>query len=182
MITRIKNPYRYRKKIRRLACRIIGLSYDLNEEDSMPAGIQGKREDLILRQACSVLEELVEAKRVVNSTNRQAVVDEITEEPAQSALELIGLRDKLLLLQLDEDSGSNEVSHSLYHELGKILELENILEIEQYGVFDDAVQKVIELEPTLDPALDRQIYKSLRPGYRIGEQLLRPQDVIVYTC
>ncbi len=49
------------------------------------------------------------------------------------------------------------------------------------GLFDDARQEIIETRATDDPSLDEHVCQTIRPGYALGERVLRAQQVVVYT-
>jgi molecular chaperone GrpE (heat shock protein) len=65
--------------------------------------------------------------------------------------------------------------------LGKVLEKEGVTPFEDVGSFDCERQQVVDTRPTDDPEQDNLVCATVRPGYRFREQLVRPQEVVVYT-
>jgi molecular chaperone GrpE len=72
---------------------------------------------------------------------------------------------------------------------GVSLALQGFLQtLERHGViritpdgepFDPAVAEAVRVDPVDDPELDGVVTQTMRPGYRLGEQLVRPAAVAV---
>ena len=64
----------------------------------------------------------------------------------------------------------------------KSLATVGLVRIDQPGVpFDPAVHEAVTTRPAASPAEDHTVGTVLQPGYRLGEQLLRPARVLVLT-
>ncbi len=106
----------------------------------------------------------------------------LPEKPSVTAAELIRLRDWVLLAKNQEkqEITSPRVLEAIEQQLAEILATEGITTLEETGKFDYQKHRVVSTQPTDDPQQDEFIYATVRPGYLFKEQLLRPQDVIVY--
>ena len=102
-------------------------------------------------------------------------------EPSQTALELIKLRDYVLMANPDELAVAHRILESLYRKLGQMLEKEGLTPLEMTGAFNYEQQQVVETQGTNDPSLDEIVSSTVRPGYLFNQKLVRPQEVIVYT-
>jgi molecular chaperone GrpE (heat shock protein) len=97
-----------------------------------------------------------------------------------TAAELIRLRDWILLEKTAQDAPS-ALLEGMYLRLGRVLEKEAVTAMEDQGPFDEERHRVIATRPTKDPAQGDLICEMVRPGYFLAGQLLRPQEVIIYT-
>jgi len=71
------------------------------------------------------------------------------------------------------------VSLAVQHFL-QILERHEVVRIAPDGEpFDPAVAEAVRVDPVDDPALDGVVTQTMRPGYRLGDQLVRPAAVAV---
>lgn len=102
-------------------------------------------------------------------------------EPTGAALELIKLRDYVLMANPEDLAVAHKILESLYRKLGQLLEKEGLTPLEATGAFNYERQQVVETEETDDPNLDEMVADTVRPGYSFNERLIRPQEVIVYT-
>lgn len=105
------------------------------------------------------------------------------EKPSTTAQELIRLRDWVLLAnsRAGEDKANSQVLAAIYKQLGKILQKEGITTIEDTGKFDYERHQAVSTQTTDDQQKEDLIYDTVRPGYLFHDQLIRPQEVIVYT-
>lgn len=63
-----------------------------------------------------------------------------------------------------------------------ILEKHNIwLYVNETATFDPKTQQAKHITKTQDPSLDRQVRESLRPGFRRGQHVMRPEVVDVFS-
>ena len=102
-------------------------------------------------------------------------------EPSRSALDLIKLRDYVLMASPGDLEVAHKVLESLYRKLGQMLEKEGLTPLEMAGAFNYEQQQVVETQGTDDPNLDEMVSSTVRPGYLFNQKLIRPQEVIVYT-
>jgi molecular chaperone GrpE len=62
----------------------------------------------------------------------------------------------------------------------QVLERHGVVRLEPDGEpFDPAVAEAVRVDPVEDPALDGVVTETMRPGYRLGDQLVRPAAVAV---
>jgi hypothetical protein len=105
------------------------------------------------------------------------------EKPTATAEELIKLRDWVLLAKSGEgkDRASLQVLDVIYKQLGKILEKEGIISLEETGSFNYERQQVVSTQITDDPEKNDFICDTVRPGYLFQGKLIRPQEAIFYV-
>ncbi|HEX5044984.1 MAG TPA: nucleotide exchange factor GrpE [Candidatus Polarisedimenticolaceae bacterium] len=99
--------------------------------------------------------------------------------------ELLSTVDDLELAQahmagvVDAAPLTRGVSLAVQHFL-QILERHGVVRISPEGEpFDPAVAEAVRVDPVEDPALDGVVTETMRPGYRLGDQLVRPAAVAV---
>ena len=170
MFGKITRLFSSSKSIRLLAFSILESSIKLSNGEFDLARHSHLSEKDLLQRADSILENI--------SLNEESG----SKSVSQLHRELIELRDKISLIDDPEKIEINKIAENIYKEIGRILALDNIVEIEEYGNFDDSMQKVVDTLATDDSLLDRKVYKTIRPGYKVDETLVRPQEVIVYVC
>jgi GrpE protein len=93
------------------------------------------------------------------------------------AQRLIEIRDHLVAGTL-----SPELATVIYARLGRALEDVGVRTLDATGPVDWALQEPVGTEPTAEHALDQTVASSVRPGYRFGDAVVRPQQVIVYVA
>jgi len=93
---------------------------------------------------------------------------------------MIRVRDHLAYAWMNEAGVGADVVELVYRELGGALELEQVTVLEDEGVFDPEYQQVVEVRPTTDPAQADRVCRTVRAGYRVGREVLRPQQVVIY--
>lgn len=103
-------------------------------------------------------------------------------EPSELALEIIRLRDWVLV---SKDSGTEEtqkVLEAIYVMLGQALTMEEITEYgTSEGVFDSTRQQAVMSTPAPEPAKKNFIHTSIRPGYLFMGKILRQQQVSIFV-
>lgn len=97
------------------------------------------------------------------------------------AKELIKLRDWVLLAQTGGTAVAPEVLQELYRKLGRVLEKDGVIPLEDSGSFNYERQQVVDTKVTNSPTQDDLVCSTVRPGYLFHEKLVRPQEVIVFT-
>ncbi|WP_050766038.1 nucleotide exchange factor GrpE [Synechococcus sp. PCC 7335] len=124
------------------------------------------------------LAHMTEAVVKQKSPSSIAVTPE--SKPSSTAMELIKLRDWVLLAQSSSTSLTTEALSEIYKRLGHTLELEDITPLEMTGKFNYDQQQVVDTKVTHDPELEETICSTVRPGYLFDGKLIRPQEVTVY--
>lgn len=101
--------------------------------------------------------------------------------------DLIALRDKLLLRkswledQAPEEKNAQKVVDSQLRETARCLTNMGVEILETGGDFDNRFQTAVETRPAETAEQDGQIAETFRPGYRFQKEVLRPQEVILFT-
>ncbi len=68
----------------------------------------------------------------------------------------------------------------VYTQIARLLETEGAEKIEPVGeIYDPGVAEVLEVVSVEDASLDHRVLEVVKPGYRLGDQLLRPALVRV---
>jgi hypothetical protein len=101
--------------------------------------------------------------------------------PSAIAARLIELRDAMLVSKRTGTAQAGELMDSLDREIGAALELEGIHTLDANGRFDPEHQRAVDIWQTDAEEQDDIVSDTVRPGYRIGDTLWRPQDVVVYA-
>jgi molecular chaperone GrpE (heat shock protein) len=142
---------------------------------------ESTQEDIIatLTSTCQLLDRLVEEQYKPIPQPKVEVSDGLT--PSSCARGLITVRDSVLQAKVSNQSLDPSMLEGLYLKLGEILKDERITEIDESGRFDYDRQKILQVRTTDDPEQDEHVYSTVRPGYMIEGELLRPQEVIVYS-
>ncbi|GHO82247.1 nucleotide exchange factor GrpE [Dictyobacter formicarum] len=184
-----------------LAIRAEALARDLNK---LPASSPESTQDLvaILQSTCTLLERLTEqqatllapspAKDKQDSSqppvaqNKQAATasPSISNKDATlstTAKELIKLSDWVLLAKAGGTSVQPQVLEEIYRRLTHALETEGVMLLNAEGPCDYERQMIVGTESTDDPTRNDYVHSTVRPGYLFHDQLIRPQEVIVYT-
>ena len=100
---------------------------------------------------------------------------------------LIELRDKLMLRkswledQVPEEVNAKKVVDSQLRELARCLNHLGVEILEADGEFDSRIQTVVETSVTESEELSGKIAETFRPGYRFQDEVLRSQEVVIYT-
>lgn len=97
-----------------------------------------------------------------------------------TAQDLIKLSDWILLAKTAKTAVKPEVLGEIYRQLIKALAKEGVTLLDETGLCDYSRQAIVGTQVTDDPAQNDHIYSTVRPGYLFREQVIRPQEVIVY--
>jgi molecular chaperone GrpE (heat shock protein) len=139
------------------------------------------QEDIVsaLTSTCRLLDGLIEEQ---NKRMAEQTVD-VSDGSALSscARGLIAVRDSVLQAKVSDQSLDPSMLEGLYLKLGEVLEDEGITEIDEKGRFDYNRQKILQVRTTDNPEQDEHVFSTVRPGYMVEGELLRPQEVIVYS-
>ena len=108
-------------------------------------------------------------------------------EQLSAIRDLIALRDKLLMRkswledQTSEEENARKVVDSQLRETARCLTNQGVEILEAGGAFDNRFQTVVETRPAEDVEQGGQIAETFRPGYRFQGEILRSQEVILFT-
>lgn len=143
------------------------------------------------------LEQELEQERTQAQEAEEKLLRELQEEKERgeqyrkerlSAIQdLIALRDKLLLRkswledQASEEENAKKVVDSQLRETARCLTNQGVDILDSGGVFDNQYQTVVETRPAEHAEQDGQIAETFRPGYRFQGEILRSQEVILFT-
>lgn len=115
------------------------------------------------------------------------LVEQYRKEQLSAIQDLIALRDKLLLRkswledQAPEEENAQKVVTSQLREIARCLTNQGVEILEAGGTFDNRFQTTVETRPAETAEQDGQIAETFRPGYRFRNEVLRPQEVILFT-
>ena len=156
----------------------------------------------VLQSTCALLERLVEQRQGIASQHdpsSESAKEIVPEKPelqkspplipppgrevalSHTAKELIKLSDWVLLAKAGGTAVQPAVLEEIYRQLTGVLAKEGVTLLEAQGPCDYERQMVVGTHPTDDPAQDEHVYSTVRPGYLFHEQLIRPQEVIIYV-
>lgn len=98
-----------------------------------------------------------------------------------TAKELIKLRDWVLLAKSGDAASNTEALEGIYRKLAQILRKEGVTALEENTAFNEERQQIIDTRPTDDPHQDNVVCDTVRPGYLFNGEIIRPQEVIIFT-
>jgi molecular chaperone GrpE (heat shock protein) len=133
-----------------------------------------------------VRERHIEALHAELETHRQGLSQQILR-PVLT--DLVGMHDDLVQLipAFEAEHGDGDPSAlargvaSLRDSIEETLLRNGVTSFAVEGdTFDRARQKVIEVDKTDEPGLDRRIGRRLRPGFELDGKVLRPEWVVAY--
>lgn len=192
------------KRVEQLVRQVAMQVGDLSGSPTAGSGIS--RQDLIrvLQSTSLLLEGLKKQQKTTTTNSTQAAISEVisvkqpiqvpSEQPAipvaspeknhqelsATAKDLMKLSDWVLLAKVGKTSVQPEVLEEVYGQITVALAKEGVTLLNLDGLFDYERQMVVGTQPTDDPALNDHICNTIRPGFLFNEQLIRPQEVIVY--
>ncbi|MBD1944369.1 nucleotide exchange factor GrpE [Coleofasciculus sp. FACHB-712] len=102
-------------------------------------------------------------------------------ELSNTMQELIKLRDWVLLAKSGGNAPKPDMLEALYKQLGQVLAKGDVIALEETNVFNYERQQVVSTQVTDSPEKDNWVCGTVRPGYLFHGELVRPQEVIVYT-
>lgn len=120
--------------------------------------------------------------------SEKARVEQYRKEQLSAIQDLIALRDKLLLRkswledQAPEEESAQKLVISQLREIARCLTNWGVEILEAGGAFDNHFQTAVETRPAENAEQDGQIAETFRPGYRFRDEVLRPQEVILFTA
>jgi len=140
---------------------------------------QAARIDELTRAYASLLEE-GKAARLRLEREKARVLEAERAQVAQVLLEAVDELERAMVAAAGREGPLVDgVSLTLASLKKKVLELG----AERLAVvgrpFDPRLHEAIDIVPVTDPAMDETVVEEVRPGYRIGERVLRPARVRV---
>jgi len=169
----------------------------LDEWDRQQTNQQNEERISELEQALKQAQKDLEQKQVQAQEAQEKLTRELQEEKerVESYCEeqlsvvknLIALRDKLLIRksfledQAPEEKNAQKLVISQLRETGRCLTNMGVEILEEAGAFDERYQTVVDTCPAASEELAGQISETLRPGYRFQDEVLRPQEVILFV-
>jgi len=102
------------------------------------------------------------------------------DKPDPLSLDIIRLRDQLLIFKSTAEGTTAEMISNLYKELGRILSRHGVQPIEDIGTFNKIYHTVVDIRNTDEMSLNETIAETFRPGYKTDNQIIRHQEVILY--
>lgn len=104
------------------------------------------------------------------------------EREKRLAWEMMSMMEQIDNGKVREDVDKETILELLSRQADDALEVLGITSVnESSGVVDSRFQKVSGSVPTDDPELDGKIYASLSRGFRKGQELVKEQEVVIYT-
>ena len=150
-----------------------------------------------------ILEAIQEIRASLETRSRsgdlqQVAFDQLYEELQQYKEDFVFQAEKPLLLDLllfhdsllwfQENLGKKDISQEviaetfqyLLDEFLEVLYRRDVAPVETPTSFDPAIQKAVKMLPTPDASKDKAIGQVLKRGFRRGDRMLRPEEVVVY--
>jgi molecular chaperone GrpE (heat shock protein) len=154
----------------------------------------------LLRITTKLQDDSLSDKRVINEVNSnddfmdlnitdqeilQEKVDteekQIIRGPDELALDIIKLRDQLIIAKEYADENTKKNLNNIYKEIGRILDNHGIESIDEVGDFNCQYQTIVETRDTDNIDLKDRIAESYKPGYRMNGKIIRAQEIIIYS-
>lgn len=143
-----------------------------------------ERDDLLLRENQADTSSIINTSMQTQPSTLASPILTVDPDPelSETAKDLIQLRDWVLMAKTVGTGASAEVIESFYEKLGEILGKEGVTALEETGSsYDYERQQIVSIEVTDDPNKTDLVCSTVRPGYLFQEQLIRTQEVIIYT-
>lgn len=146
-------------------------------------------ENITCEKENSRIQELEQKLEQMCKIAQQAEAMYQEEQQAHLSLiqNLISVSDKLLSQkkwmeeQAPEEKNAYKVVNGQLREIARCLKDTGVEMIDDMGVFDSQYQTVVDTRFAQTPEQIDKIAETFRPGYRFQNELLRPQEVILFT-
>lgn len=149
---------------------------ELNDQKQLLSQLLDSKEDT-----------LSQLKTELESAEKQAAAA-LEKQFLAFVREIISVRDNLAMKEemLKEEENYQEskafkLIQLSYRETEGILKRMGVFVLNQTGMFDTQTQLVTDTVSTSDETLHDTVALTFREGYRTGEKLVRPQEVILYS-
>lgn len=187
--SRLKTAYDKSEEIRLINRAYANNEKDLNREINLNktelSSLQSqvdeiKQQNCLSEKTCDNLQnELLSLKDKYESDTRS-----LKRQYLDNIMLLITFRDGILMKEgLAESQGEQKLQSmlaSLMIETANILEKNQVIILDQKGVFDSSKQIVVDIVETTEEALQNTIAQVFRPGYSFEDEMIRPQEVVLY--
>jgi molecular chaperone GrpE len=154
-----------------------------DDRDARLAAAEARVDELLRAYAAQV--EEAKAQRARLERERQRVLEAERANVAQALLESMDELDRALAAAGTPEPGTALAALVEGVRLGLASLAKRVADMgaERIPVlgapFDPRVAEAIDLVPTADPAQDQLVVEEIRPGWRVGERVLRPARVRV---
>jgi molecular chaperone GrpE (heat shock protein) len=112
-------------------------------------------------------------------------IKEIKKKMIENIMKYINFRDNIIMREdYAKTSGNKDtisVINSILKESAKVLEKCGVEILEGDGKFDNKIHKATGIVKTEDKTLHDMISKTFRPGYSYDGEILRVQEVVLYS-
>jgi hypothetical protein len=109
-----------------------------------------------------------------------AVAAPANGDPSEAITELIAVRDMVAVAAGGDPGAAQATLAALDRKLGRVLAKAGVRALDETGPIDYRYQEVLGFRRTDDPDRDELVCETVRPGYALGERILRPQQVVAY--
>lgn len=108
----------------------------------------------------------------------------VKKQHLDNIMSLISFRDSILMMEgLAESQGEAKLQSAMDSMLkgtANLLEKSQVIILDQMGPFDSSIQTVVDIQETADETLHNTVVSVFRPGYRFNDEMIRPEEVVLY--
>jgi len=144
-----------------------------------------QQNELLLEQKERELDQLRQHLEEMKGTPAVSPAPDI--EQLEMVQGIIAMRDNLLMRRrwisdfAPEEEAAAKLVEGQLQETAKLLEHADVEIMDQTEAFDSRIHTVVETKVAPSPEQANQIAETFRPGYRYRGEVLRSQEVILYT-
>lgn len=132
-------------------------------------------------------------KECINLKNELNAVEEkyknenktLIKQNMDIVMSIIAFRDSIIMREgLAEGQSENKLKSlltSLLKETANILNNSHVSILDEKGKFDSSKHIVIDVQQTEDKELHDMVAQVFRPGYKVEDEMIRPEEVILYA-
>ncbi len=161
-------------------------------KDGGASGISNEQ----LAQSLIAIRKLIERKTKEEGVQKRAF-DQLYEELSQYKNNFVFEAEKPLLLDLllffdslswfqaslvEQDISPEVIADSFQYLVDEFLELlyrRDVVPVESKDFFDGHLHKAVQVVPTQDRAKDQAVEQVLKRGFKRGDRMLRPEEVVI---
>ena len=153
-----------------------------------------KQERKLLEKQMVELQKQIAARDLQIEQQKQSYhqlemsLQQADQETHQMIQNIISFRDSIImregLVSESEEEKTDDLKkllNSLLKETAQLLIKSGITILDEKGKFDSSIHIVMGTTSTDDSQLHDCVAKVFRPGYKLDNKILRPQEVILYT-
>lgn len=146
------------------------------------------KDDVTLETVSAQVNELRDlfVRRLYEDKNTKALVQQVNaslerRDAIDKGKAFAPLVKELLLAvdRLQANAPSEDLNQSVVDEIVTILDRYGVTKIDNTGVVDPKIHEIVGLAPATDGVESGTIIEVTRPGYLLGESVLRPSQVVV---